>query len=99
MERITRRFDRTRLPERMSITPAPRPAMTAQDELLTPEAAAILLGCAAATLAKWRCLRSDGPRYIKLGARTVRYPASELRAWIARQDLRTHTHWQPTCGK
>ncbi len=96
MDRTTRRrFARTRLPDTTSIEPAPQPPATATDELLTPEAAAVLLGCAAATLAKWRCLRSDGPRFIKLGARTVRYPASELRAWIARQALRTHTHWRP----
>jgi hypothetical protein len=53
---------------------------------LTPPAASALLeadyGIAAAvsTLAKWRCLRSDGPPFIKANFR-VRYLEITLRQW------------------
>jgi hypothetical protein len=53
---------------------------------LTPLDASSLLAdefgipAAVATLAKWRCVRSDGPPFVKVG-RHVRYPQDPLREW------------------
>ena len=55
--------------------------MTKLDEYLTTEELAELTKIPAETLRWWRS-RDDGPRHVKLG-RLVRYPASEVRAWLA----------------
>lgn len=47
----------------------------------TPEQAAVRLGVAVQTLAKWRHL-GIGPRYCKAG-RSVRYPAGAIDNWLA----------------
>lgn len=50
-------------------------------ELLTPKAAAALLKVSMATLYAWR--KADiGPKFHRLGWRTVRYPRSQLEAWM-----------------
>jgi predicted DNA-binding transcriptional regulator AlpA len=40
-----------------------------------------LTGIKRKTLQGWR-LRRQGPRYIKVGRRLVRYPAEDLHGWI-----------------
>lgn len=49
--------------------------------LLRPNAAAEYIGCSPATLAKWRCVKSTGPTFRKLG-RLVVYELAALNAWI-----------------
>jgi hypothetical protein len=49
---------------------------------LSPTAAAALIGLRSSTLAAWRCCRSDGPPFVKLGA-SVRYQRSALLDWVA----------------
>lgn len=51
------------------------------DVLLPTHEAARRLGLAPATLAKWRCLRSDGPPFRRLGARVL-YSSADLNAWV-----------------
>lgn len=50
------------------------------DDLLTPSAAAKLLGVSLSWLAKAR-MRGDGPPFVKIG-RSVRYPMPALREFI-----------------
>jgi excisionase family DNA binding protein len=56
--------------------------------LLTPKQVAELLGLPEGTLAQWRSQRR-GPLYIKLGGRLVRYRASDVEEWVARQTVET----------
>jgi predicted DNA-binding transcriptional regulator AlpA len=51
--------------------------------LLSPRDTATALGVSLSTLAKWRCLRSDGPRFVRLG-RAVRYPPDDVADFINR---------------
>ncbi|WP_455676638.1 helix-turn-helix transcriptional regulator [Pseudoscardovia suis] len=51
------------------------------DDLVDTREAAELTGFSARTLCKWRCERTDGPRYWKLGRR-VRYSRRELSEWM-----------------
>ena len=53
--------------------------MTADNEILTPDAAAELLGVLPSRLASWRRKRI-GPPFVRAG-RTVRYSAALLRRW------------------
>jgi predicted DNA-binding transcriptional regulator AlpA len=46
--------------------------------LLTPEEAAEFVGVNVGTLAKWRCLRSDGPKFSRLGGKAIRYRMEDL---------------------
>ncbi|MBA8877867.1 hypothetical protein [Phyllobacterium myrsinacearum] len=52
--------------------------------LTTPQASEFLIAhgvpIAPMTLAIWRCVKSDGPRYIKIGRRIL-YPVADLRAY------------------
>ena len=57
-----------------------------QSNLLTREEAADRLGLRPQTLAAW-ATRDQGPPYIKLG-RSVRYPDTELDAWLASRLVR-----------
>lgn len=59
----------------------PRPTPLGAD-LLMPEAVAVELGIAPATLAAWRS-RGTGPAFVKLGARLVRYRRADLSAYVA----------------
>lgn len=52
------------------------------DALLTPTAAAALLAVAPATLEKWR-LKHQGPAYLKLSGRAVRYRRTDVMSFIA----------------
>lgn len=56
--------------------------MTFPGELLRPEAAALALGVAKQTLARWRC-EGQGPRFVKIGRRLVAYRREDLDAWIS----------------
>lgn len=50
--------------------------------LLTPEAAAKLLGVSIDTLSDWRCRGGQGPRYLRVG-RLIRYRECELQEWLS----------------
>jgi predicted DNA-binding transcriptional regulator AlpA len=47
------------------------------DELLTENQASEVLGTAPHTLSNWRSA-GKGPRYVRIGTRTIRYPKSAL---------------------
>jgi predicted DNA-binding transcriptional regulator AlpA len=51
------------------------------DELVSPKEAAAILGSNERTLANWRTLK-QGPRFVKLGARMVRYHRTDLAAFL-----------------
>jgi predicted DNA-binding transcriptional regulator AlpA len=53
-------------------------------DLVDEKEAAAILAVAVATLRNWRALR-QGPRYLKLGSRMVRYSRAELAAFIRPQ--------------
>lgn len=50
-------------------------------DLVDTREAAELTGFSERTLCKWRCVRTDGPRFWKLGRR-VRYSRRELSEWM-----------------
>lgn len=50
--------------------------------LLSPGTVSERTGLSRATLAKWRCQRTNGPAYVKLGAK-VAYPEASLNEWLA----------------
>ncbi|MHB1873024.1 MAG: helix-turn-helix transcriptional regulator [Steroidobacteraceae bacterium] len=52
------------------------------DELIDERAASALMNVAVRTLRNWRW-RGAGPRYHKVGARTVRYRRADLDAFLA----------------
>ena len=52
-----------------------------EDTLLTRREVAEILGFQANTLARW-AWKKEGPPFIKVGTKSVRYRASELRAWV-----------------
>jgi len=52
-----------------------------KDRLVNEIDAAKYLGVSHRTLQNWR-IRGGGPRYVKIGQRTVRYRVRELDAWI-----------------
>lgn len=56
------------------------------DPLLKPEDAAEILGCTTKHLEGLRC-RGGGPRYVRLGWRTVRYRRSQLESWLASREF------------
>ncbi len=58
--------------------------------LLTPAQASERLGLSTSTLAKYRCLKSDGPVFVRLGS-AIRYPEDALADFIARQRRCTST--------
>ncbi len=55
--------------------------MGTQAALLTTPQAAEFLGLSPRTLDAWRCRKSDGPRFVKLGHRVCYRPA-DLEVWI-----------------
>jgi predicted DNA-binding transcriptional regulator AlpA len=65
----------------MSSPPQSDPALARWDELLTPKDAAKILKVSLSWLAKAR-MRGDGPPFIKVGGRSVRYIASALFQWM-----------------
>ncbi|MDK2973344.1 MAG: Helix-turn-helix domain [Candidatus Sumerlaeota bacterium] len=71
--------------------------ITASPYLSTSEAAEVIRH-SPATLTTWRCRRSDGPPFLKIGPRKVLYPRAELIAWAAAHGLQTHTASRPAEG-
>jgi predicted DNA-binding transcriptional regulator AlpA len=57
------------------------------DRLLEPSEVAEILGVRPSTLVRWRRLK-QGPPYIRVGHRTVRYQQSAITAWMAAQTNR-----------
>lgn len=53
------------------------------EPLLTTEQASAYLGTTKRTLEAWRYEKSNGPAFVKLGGRLVRYKPSDLEAFIA----------------
>jgi predicted DNA-binding transcriptional regulator AlpA len=53
---------------------------------MTRNEAAAALGLKANTLAKWSCLKTCGPAFLKLGG-SVRYRESDLQAWLDKQTV------------
>lgn len=49
--------------------------------VLRPREAASVIGLSLSTLNKMR-LRGDGPRFVRLGSKSVGYPLTELRTWL-----------------
>lgn len=67
--------------------PAPvAPAPPNPDELLTEKQAAAILQVQHTTLSAWR-YRGDGPRFVKVSARAVRYRRGELADWLAKREF------------
>lgn len=62
-------------------TPALPVAKLARGELLTDTEVAALCGCAVQTLRNMRW-RGEGPRFVKLGRRMVRYKPADVQAFI-----------------
>jgi len=52
-------------------------------QLLNEHAVAKLLGVSVATVRRWRLLR-EGPKFIRVGAASVRYRPEDLAAYIER---------------
>lgn len=68
-------------PEHPATPPA---AKLAAGNLLTDSEVAELCGCAVQTLRNMRW-RGDGPRFVKLGGRMVRYKPADVQAFIEGQ--------------
>jgi predicted DNA-binding transcriptional regulator AlpA len=64
----------------------------AENPLLTESEASEVVGVSRHTLNAWRCARR-GPRFVKVGARSVRYRLADLTAFVE-QNLK-HTTDQP----
>lgn len=72
-------------------------------KLLTPKQAAEFLGVHPVSLEKWRNGRSarkgkvppSGPRYIRLGERSIRYRQEDLEAWQARHSSDPEAEAEP----
>ncbi|WP_368773170.1 helix-turn-helix transcriptional regulator [Tateyamaria sp. Alg231-49] len=57
-----------------------------EDDLLTPAAAASLVGVSVSTFKRMR-LRGDGPQALQVTSRTFRYRRAEVEAWLERQAV------------
>jgi predicted DNA-binding transcriptional regulator AlpA len=55
-----------------------------KQELLRPNKAADLLDVSIRTLQEWR-RTGDGPRFVRLSPRAVRYRRSDIEAWLEGQ--------------
>lgn len=54
-----------------------------QDQLLTVEETAALLKISTETLKEWRLnAEGEGPKFLRLGHRTVRYRRSDVAQWM-----------------
>lgn len=62
--------------------------------LRTPEAARFL-SVSPATLVKWRCVSSNGPIWIRIGARMVGYLQSDLDTFVQSHGKRRSTSDSP----
>jgi hypothetical protein len=63
-------------------------AVTTDDKPLAQSEAAGFLSVEPRTLESWR-RRNCGPRFVRYGSRTVRYPLSGLRSRLAKQMVET----------
>ncbi len=54
------------------------------DQYITAAELASRLGCAVITLEKWR-QRGEGPHWVRVGKRAVRYRVRDVEAWLAEQ--------------
>jgi predicted DNA-binding transcriptional regulator AlpA len=68
--------------------PAGRPLPHDRDALLFTAEAAFLLGLSPRTLETLR-LRGDGPPFIAVSSRAIRYRRSDLEAWISNRRRRS----------
>jgi len=59
-------------------------------ELLTPEEAAKIMGRAVTTLQSMRS-NGGGPKFIKVGHRTVRYKREDIMAWLEQRTFNNTT--------
>lgn len=59
--------------------------METNEDLLTPEQTATLLGVAAKTLKTWR-KKNLGPAFLRLGHHTVRYRWSAVQDWLKAKE-------------
>lgn len=57
------------------------------NRMLTPTEVCELLSVTPETLRMWR-KRRQGPSYVKLGHRTVRYWKHDVEAWVATKGIR-----------
>lgn len=57
-------------------------------ELLKADEAARWLGVHPVTLAAWRS-RGEGPKWIKIGARNVRYRSNDIEKWLRANEQTT----------
>lgn len=64
--------------------------MTAEQPLATSQEVADFLGISANALAKMRMEDGDGPEFIRLGTRTIRYDWAAVHKWVA-ERARTST--------
>jgi predicted DNA-binding transcriptional regulator AlpA len=69
-------------PEHPATPPA---AKLAAGYLLTDIEVAELCGCAVKTVRNWRWKRNQGPRWVVLGKRMVRYKPADVQAFIEGQ--------------
>lgn len=60
----------------------------ASDKLLTSKETAELIGVTEEALTAWR-YRRQGPPFLKLGHKTVRYSQDDLNAWFKRTRVTT----------
>lgn len=58
------------------------PAPLSPGDLVDEQQAAAILGCAVQSLRNWRWRRQGGPRWLKVGARLVRYHRADLTAFV-----------------
>lgn len=64
------------------------------DEYLSPAQAARRLGIGRSSLARTR-MEGTGPRFARLGARTIRYRVADLDAWAAERAHRSTEAYAP----
>lgn len=69
------------------------------DKLLNTREAAALIGFKPNTLERMR-LYGTGPRFVRLGARAIKYKAGEVLAWIEKHGThRSTAEYMPTKGE
>jgi len=55
-------------------------------KLLTSQQVAEMLGVTEWCLRNWRHLGTNGPKFIKLGDRFIRYRQSDVEAWLSKNE-------------
>jgi predicted DNA-binding transcriptional regulator AlpA len=67
------------------------------DEAISTRVASRLTGVSVCTLETWRS-RGGGPKFIKIGAKMVRYQRRSLLEWMASQERRNTSDLGPLHG-